>query len=146
MLLMTYVGYLWLDRMEEDFLFCHSLSTNTSEEIFKSLNDFMTKWGIDWTWCYGVCTDGAAAMTGKKADVLAKLGAVAPPAEFTHRESLAMCADLKIVFDQAIKVVDFIKARSLNCRVLASFVLIWALDMTLCCRTRKCAGYQEERF
>ena len=118
--LMTYVRYLWLDSIEEDRLFCHSLPTNTtSEEIFKRLNDFMTKCGIDWTWCYGVCTDGVAAMTGKKAGVWAKIRAVASLAKFTHcmihRESLAnksMCADLKTVFDQAIKVVNFIKSTS----------------------------------
>lgn len=125
--LIAFVRYVSEVGMEEDFLFCQALPTNTtSDEIFKVLNDFMVSNSIEWVWCYGVCTDGAAAMTGRNAGVWARIKAVAPEAKFTHcllhRESLAskaMSLELKAVFDEIIRIVNFVKSRPLNSRIFS---------------------------
>jgi hypothetical protein len=123
--LIAYARYMSKDSMEEDFLFCQALpTTTTGEDIFAIVNDFIVSNGIDWTFCYGVCTDGAAAMTGKNAGVWARIRAVAPEAKFTHcllhRESLAsksMSPEVKTVFDQVIRIVNFVKTRPLSSRI-----------------------------
>ena len=123
--LLAYVRYIWMDEVEEDFLFCKSLPGHTtSAEIYLLLNNYMSSNNIDWSWCVGVCTDGAAAMTGRKAGLWELVRANVPTATFTHciihRESLAskkMSENLKLIFNQAIKVVNFIKARLLNSRL-----------------------------
>ena len=90
---------------------------------------------IEWFWCVGVCTDGAATLTGKRTGLWERMRANVPTATFTHcmihRESLAskkMNADLKSIFDQAIKVVNFIKAHPLNSRLFASLCSNMDLD------------------
>src|SRR6185436_3451313 len=125
--LMTYVRYLTEENIEEDLLFCRPLPTRTtSDEIFKMLNNFMVVNEISWEWCYGVCTDGAAAMTGRSTGVWEQIRPVAPNAIFTHcmlhRESLAskkMSSELRSTFDKAVKIVNFIKSRPLNSRIFA---------------------------
>ena len=81
---------------------------------------------IDWKKCVGVCTDGARCMTGKHSGVYAQIKRVAPEAKFVHcslhREALAakgMPENCKIVLDQAVKVVNFIKFRALNSRLFS---------------------------
>ncbi len=48
---------------------------------------------INWSDCIGVCTDGAAAMTGRQSGVVQRIKEVAPLAVsthcFLHREALA---------------------------------------------------------
>lgn len=86
----------------------------------------MTSNGITWLNCVGVCSDGAAAMTGKHEGVVTRIKQVSPEAKFTHcsihREALATKAmpnSLKTVLDQSVKVVNFIKARALNSRLFS---------------------------
>jgi len=68
--LIAYVRYIYEHSMEEDILLCKELPTNTTaEEIFETVNEFIISHGIDWAFCYGLCTDGAAAMTGKHSGV-----------------------------------------------------------------------------
>jgi hypothetical protein len=125
---MAYVRYIWIDELEEDFLFCKTCPGHTtSADLFVILDDFMTVNSIELSWCIGVCTDGAAAMTGKLTGLWERVRLNTPTATFTHcmihRESLAskkMNVDLKRVFDQAVKVVNFIKAQPLNSRLFAS--------------------------
>ena len=108
--------------MIEDFLFCKPLKgRTTSVEIFKVLNDFIEQNGISWEKCVGVCSDGARAMTERHSGVVTQIQSVAPNAVFTHcsihREGLAartLQSSFKDVLDNAIKVVNLIKARALN--------------------------------
>jgi len=65
-------------------------------------------------------------MTGRHTGVWEQIRALAPNAIFMHcmihRESLAskkMSVELKATFDQAVKTVNFIKARPLNSRLFA---------------------------
>lgn len=123
--LMTYVRYEHEQAVEEEFLFCESLAERTTaNEIFLKIKDFVVANEINWKNCVGVCSDGAAAMTGKHGGVVTQIKQVAPRANFTHcsihREasaSKAMPDTLKTVLDQAVKIVNFIKARALNSRM-----------------------------
>jgi len=55
--------------------------------------NFMAANSIEWSWCVGLCTDGAAAMTGKRTGLWERVRSKVPTATFTHcmihRESLA---------------------------------------------------------
>lgn len=123
--LLVFIRYIFDSELKEDFLFCEELPTRTtSDEIFKKLNEFMMENTLDWKRCVGLCTDGARAMTGKYNGVITKVKAVSPDCKFTHcvihREAL-VCKripdDLKEVLNDAVKVVNFIKSRSLNSRL-----------------------------
>lgn len=50
-----------------EFLFCEELTERTTgADIFDCLNGYITGEGFQWEKCVGLCTDGVAAMTGKK--------------------------------------------------------------------------------
>ncbi len=79
---------------------------------------------INWRDCFGVCTNGAAAMTGRQSGVVQRIKEVAPLAVsthcFLHREALAtkeMEPSLHGVLDVAVKIVNFVKARATNSRL-----------------------------
>ena len=82
---------------------------------------------ISWEKCVGVCTDGARVLTGKNSGVIVKIKAVVPEAQFIHCNNIHLEAlvtkfmpkRLKKVFDQAVKVVNFIKSRALNSRLFS---------------------------
>uniref|UniRef100_A0A8D0A9E2 DUF4371 domain-containing protein n=1 Tax=Sander lucioperca TaxID=283035 RepID=A0A8D0A9E2_SANLU len=123
--LLTYVRYEYNGEIEEDFLFCKPLRT-TAEALFDMLNGFITEHGIDWSRCVGITMDGAAAMVGQHSGLVKRVQAVAPQAKSIHcsihREALAakrMPPDLKTVLDEAVKTVNFIKARPLNSRLFS---------------------------
>lgn len=124
-ILLVFVRYVHAGEFEEDLLLCKTLDTyTTGEEIFNSLDQFLTHHQISWQKCSDVCTDGAKAMTGKTAGVVARIKAVAEMCSSSHcmlhRQALAvkkMPTSLKTVLDNAIQIVNFIKARSLNCRL-----------------------------
>lgn len=62
--LMVYVQNCWESEMLEDFLFCHPMPTRTTgEDVFKVMVSFLQS-GSLWSQCIGICTDGAASMTG----------------------------------------------------------------------------------
>ncbi|KAL4153892.1 hypothetical protein QTP88_001725 [Uroleucon formosanum] len=65
--LMIFVRYQYNLKRNEDLLFCETLSETTKGiHIFKKVNDFFLINELDWSKCVGVCTDGAAAMTGRQ--------------------------------------------------------------------------------
>ena len=64
-LLLVFVRYCADGNIRDDLLFCKELSTRTSaDEIIRCLDKHFTFKGPDWKNCVGVCTDGAASMTG----------------------------------------------------------------------------------
>lgn len=104
-------------------LFGMELTSHTTdvEEIFGKLKEFIQTNGIDWVKCVDVSTDGASAMAGAHKGVVTKIQQVSPKANFVHcslhREALLIkrCpTDLKTFLNEAVKTVDFIKARALN--------------------------------
>ena len=125
--LLVYVHCLFEGTVHEDFLFCRPLATRTTgEEIFNLIDVFMRTNGIDWECCVGICTDGAKSMTGKHTGFIAHIRRVCPSISWlhcsVHREALTaknMPADLLAVLNDAVKLVNFIKARPLNSRIFA---------------------------
>jgi hypothetical protein len=67
--LLTYLRYFFENRVHNDLLFCQPLEGRTTcEDVFVKLNEFFIGNELSWNNCVGVCTDSAAAMTGKKKD------------------------------------------------------------------------------
>ncbi|KAL4154130.1 hypothetical protein QTP88_001963 [Uroleucon formosanum] len=123
--LLAFVRFELNGNIEEEMLFCQSLSTKTTgEEIFKSVDSFIKENEVDWSKCVGLTTDGARAMSGIHTGLIARVRSVAPLVQWTHcsihREALAVkgldeC--LKKTLDGAVKIVNFIKARPKNSRL-----------------------------
>lgn len=124
-ILLVFVRYIYNGELEEDILFCKPLETHTTgTEIFKVLDQFMRDHQIIWSKCIDVCTDGAKAMTGKTSGVVSRIKSVSKECSSSHcvlhRQSLAcknMPVSLKLVLDQAVQIINFIKARALNTRL-----------------------------
>jgi hypothetical protein len=64
--------------MKDDISSVSDLPTHTtSSEIFKVLNGFIEERGIEWKNCVGVCTDGAACLTGRNSGLVTKINDMA---------------------------------------------------------------------
>lgn len=111
-LLLVYVRYLYQEDTHEDML----PTKTTAAELFKSLDDYMSG-KLKWSFCVGICTDGAAAMTGRLSGLTARIKEVAPECESTHcvihREMMAsrkMPQELSGVLNDVVKVINHIKS------------------------------------
>ncbi|XP_076037090.1 zinc finger BED domain-containing protein 5-like [Oratosquilla oratoria] len=121
--LIVFVRYPWNGHFVEDFLFCKMVpGQTTGEQIFNILDNFMTETKLNWENCIAVCTDGAAAMTGCKSGVVARIKRMNPQIVATHcmlhREALAskdMAPDLHSVLSTVVHdVVHYVKSRPLQ--------------------------------
>ena len=54
----------------------------TGAELFKSLDGYISG-QLKWSFCVGICTDGAAAMTGQPSSLAARIKEVTPDSEST---------------------------------------------------------------
>lgn len=125
--LLVFVRFDYNEEVIEEFLFCKPLESNTTAElIFKVIDEYVLKVGIPWSKCIGLCTDGAKAMSGRLTGLAAKIKEVAPECKSTHcvihREALAakgMPENLNSVLSDAVKVINFIKARAVNTRLFS---------------------------
>lgn len=123
-LLLVFVCYRWDSSLHEDILFCGELPTRTTaQECFRCMDSYWTEKGLDWQNCVGVCSDGAASMTGRHHGVIRHILDRAQEAKWTHcflhRESLAakkMSPDLHQVMDVSVKTINFIKNNAVNSR------------------------------
>ncbi|XP_051784716.1 protein FAM200A-like [Erpetoichthys calabaricus] len=126
--LLVYVRYCFDNDVVEDFLFCKPVPLRTTgEDLFAMLNDFFIANKLEWSSCIGICTDGAAAMTGHKSGVVARVRTVSPNIISTHcmihREALAsknLNESFGEVLNTCIKLVNWIKCRPLNGRLFAA--------------------------
>uniref|UniRef100_A0A3Q3FIE2 DUF4371 domain-containing protein n=1 Tax=Kryptolebias marmoratus TaxID=37003 RepID=A0A3Q3FIE2_KRYMA len=126
-LLLVFVRYRWDSSLHEDILFCGELPTRaTAQECFRCIDSYFTENGLDWQNCVGVCSDGAASMTGRHNGVIRQILDRAPEAKWTHcflhRESLAakkMSPDLQEVMDVSVKTINYIKNNAVNSRCFA---------------------------
>jgi zinc finger BED domain-containing protein 5/7/8/9 len=124
-ILLVFVRYFVKSTMQEELLMCRPLQTNaTGEAIFNEVNGYLSSHGLSWDNCVDLCTDGAAAMTGRQKGFVRRVQQVARHITSTHcilhREALAakrIPPALKAVLDEATKVVNFIKSRPLQSRV-----------------------------
>ncbi|XP_068122103.1 zinc finger MYM-type protein 6-like [Hyperolius riggenbachi] len=126
--LMIFVRYIDDDSengIQERIFGCKELDTTTTgEEIFNALNKHILEKELSWEWCVSVCTDGAAAMVGRKSGLVSRLKALNPSIKWNHciihLQALAskrLSRELSCVLDVAVKTVNFIKARALNSRL-----------------------------
>jgi hypothetical protein len=127
-ILLVYVTFQKDNDLKEEFLFSASLRTKTtSSEIFKTVRDYVVdKCGLDFKFCVGICSDGAAAMTGRFFGVITQIKKLAPECKsthcFIHRENLAtkkMSPELNNVLSEVVKIVNYVKANALNSRLFA---------------------------
>jgi len=75
-ILLMYVRYTDHDEsdMKEDILSVSELPTHTTtSEVFKVLNGFIEERSLEWKNCVGVCTDGAACLTGRNSGLVTKI-------------------------------------------------------------------------
>ena len=122
------------DKIKEEFLFCESLlDTAKASDVFKMINKFFVNQNFDWKRKLGsICRDGASAMLGNKSRFAALVQNEAPNVTVTHcmlhRHALAAKAlrlTLKEVLPDCVKVVNFIRSRTINHRVFKT--LCWEL-------------------
>lgn len=107
------------DEVFEDLLFCKPLNVSTKgRDIFALLDSFFSANRLDWKNCVSVCMDGAKAMSGHITGLAGCIKNVSPECNFNHcvlhREALAaknLPDELKVVLDESVKIVNFIKTR-----------------------------------
>ncbi|XP_068208551.1 zinc finger BED domain-containing protein 5-like [Palaemon carinicauda] len=113
------------DIIVEQFMFCKELQTRTTgEDIFVSVNSYLTQHGLSWNYCCGICTDGAPSMIGKYKGFITRALKENPSIItthcFLHREALVAKTsgeELTEVLNQSVQMVNFIKSRPLKKRV-----------------------------
>ena len=123
--LVGFVRYCNADGIAEHILFCKSMQGRTTEkDIFNVVNAFFVEKSLNWTCCSSICTDAAASMTGTIKGLVTLAKEKNPNVKWTyciiHREALAskrMSPQLHDVLNCSIKVINFIKSRSLNSRL-----------------------------
>ena len=125
--MLVFVRYCADGNIHDDLLFCKELPTRTTaDEIICCLDNYLTFKDLDWKKCVGVCTDGAASMTGIHC-VVAKQ--ILERAEtkwihcFFYRQNLAtrqMLPELHDVLSVAVRTVNFIKKNVLSSRCFAA--------------------------
>ena len=122
---MVYVRYEGDMNLEEEFLFCTSLTTTaTGADIFNVVDNFQQEEGINWENCVSLCTDGAPAMLGARHGFTARVRQINPSVQVVHcllhRENLAvqhLSLDVSAVMKEVVGVVNFIKASAVNSRL-----------------------------
>jgi|UniRef100_A0A2S2QK75 hypothetical protein len=123
--LLIIARYLNNNEIEENVLLCHLLSERTTgEDLFNAIDCYFKKMSINWSNCCGLCTDGRKSMSGIYSGLRGRVMKIVSNINWSHccihRQSLAsknFPGELKLVLDEAVKLVNFIKARSTNSRV-----------------------------
>ena len=121
---LVFVWYIFQEDMHEDKLCALLWPTNTTAtELFKSLNNYISG-KLNWSFCVGICTDGAAAMIGRLSGFTTQVKEVASECEFPHcvihRELLAswkMLPELNNILQDVIKIINHIEVHVLNSRL-----------------------------
>ena len=123
--LLGFIRYSDEKDISEQFLFCRPLETTTTgHDIFVSINSYLNDHDLSWKDCCGICTDGAPSMSGKikgfTARALNENPSIIITHCFLHREALVVKAcnqDFAEVFNQVVKMVNYMKSRPLKCRI-----------------------------
>uniref|UniRef100_UPI00358F7DBD ubiquitin carboxyl-terminal hydrolase 31-like n=1 Tax=Myxine glutinosa TaxID=7769 RepID=UPI00358F7DBD len=173
-LILIFVRYRHGDDFMEDLLACDELQTKTTAaEIFAVINKHIALHSLRWEdgfwtvgfwtvgfWtvirrlldqCVGVCTDGAASMTGRRSGVIKLIQDVAPEASWTHcflhREALVvkeMSPGLAEVMDIAVKTINHLRKSALIRGCLQSCVRSKMQNTPRCRILQLFAGSPEE--
>uniref|UniRef100_A0A8C6V644 Uncharacterized protein n=1 Tax=Naja naja TaxID=35670 RepID=A0A8C6V644_NAJNA len=125
-LLLCFVRVECEGELQEELLCSLNLpGRTTSSEIFEALNSYFLEYGIEWKKCIGICTDGAANMTGHLSGIVAKVKNVGHPDILSthciiHCEQLVakkMSPELHEVLSDVIKIINEIQHKALNSRM-----------------------------
>ncbi|KAJ4932235.1 hypothetical protein JOQ06_010660 [Pogonophryne albipinna] len=77
--------------MNKHILFCKKLTGRTTgQDVFNVIDNFFSQHKLDWKSCSHVCTDGAAAMTGRVNGLMAHIKKSRP---LNHRLFQSLCED-----------------------------------------------------
>ncbi|XP_055257985.1 zinc finger MYM-type protein 6 isoform X2 [Moschus berezovskii] len=128
-LLLCYIRFIdyGCSDIKEELLCCIEIpSQMTGFEIFELINKYIDSKSLNWKHCVGLCTDGAASMTGRCSGLRAKIQEVAMNTVafthcFIHREHLAaekLSPCLHEILLQSAQILSFIKSNALNSRML----------------------------
>jgi len=123
--LMVFIRYQYSNQIHDDLLFCRELlNTTRGHDIFVKVDEFFLENELEWSKCVGVCTDGAAAMTGRISGFKAEVQKVSPYAQHIHcvihREHLVFrqtCCELNDILSNVTTIVNFVKNRAVNSRL-----------------------------
>uniref|UniRef100_A0A6J0ULM3 SCAN domain-containing protein 3-like isoform X2 n=1 Tax=Pogona vitticeps TaxID=103695 RepID=A0A6J0ULM3_9SAUR len=123
-IMLVFVRYIFQEDVHTDMLCACLLPTNaTAAERFKSLNDYMSG-KLNWSFCVGICTDGAAA--GWISGFTTRVKEVASECESTHYiiygemlVSQKLPPELNSVLQDVIKIINHIKVHALNSHLFA---------------------------
>lgn len=127
-ILIGFVRYVHDGKIIEDiFCFCSLPERTTGEQIFAAIKNKMEEYELDWSNVIGMCTDGAAAMTGVRKGLAQRISEVANTNFMAshciiHREALAskeMSPELNDTLMLSVKMINNIKANALNSRVFS---------------------------
>lgn len=124
--LVCYVRYQHERNVFEDILF---ISSSIAEEISNNLNEFITSHDMDWLKCVGISRDSVQAMSEKLTRLVAWIKEIVPSVIWYHcciqREVLVakrIPEKLKQSFNESVKIVNFIRNRSLKSRFFSWLV------------------------
>ncbi|CAK6440924.1 unnamed protein product [Pipistrellus nathusii] len=128
-LLLCYIRFIDNDcsDIKEELLCCIEMPSKiTGVELFELINKYIQSKSLDWKYCVGLCTDGAASMTGRYSGLKEKIHEVAMNTLafthcFIHREHLAaekLSPCLHKILLQSAQILSFIKSNALNSRML----------------------------
>ena len=116
-ILLVYVWYLYQEDV--DLLCALSLPTSTTGTEM-SLDGYISG-QLKWSFCDGICTYGAAAMTGQLSGLIARIKKVAFESQsmhcIIHREMLVsrqMSPEFTSLLNDVAKVINHIKAHAFN--------------------------------
>nr|XP_031539867.1 zinc finger MYM-type protein 6 isoform X2 [Vicugna pacos] len=128
-LLLCYIRFIdyGCSDIKEELLCCIEMpSQMTDFDVFEVINKYIDSKSLNWKHCVGLCTDGAASMTGRCSGLQAKIQEVAMNTVafthcFIHREHLAaekLSPCLHEILLQSAQILSFIKSNALNSRML----------------------------
>lgn len=125
--LLAFVRFINDNRIMEQFLFCQEFeTTRAGQDIFNIVNTYFEVRNISWKKCIGICTDGCPSMMGKFKGFIAHAKKQNPEIIFTHcflhRQVLmakTLGSDLKVVMDNIVNMINFIKSRPLKSRIFS---------------------------
>lgn len=127
-ILIGFVRYVNENKISEElFCFCSLPERTTSDEIFRAIEEKMRGYELEWKNVVGVCTDGAAAMTGIKAGLAKQISRIANEDFMAshcvlHREALAskkLSPALNETLKNAVHIINNVKARPLHSRIFS---------------------------
>ena len=108
-----------------------------SFKIFKVLSGFIKKRGLEWKHFFGVCTDGAACLTGGNSGLVTKMKDMAgnnllSTHCYIHRQNLAskkMAPELNEVLSQSVNIINYIRNIASNTRLLKALCYEITINM-----------------